>query len=161
RKIVIRNPLDALRKLAICLDEFFDGLPSSRVGHKESDRQEIAIEAADPIAQAAHIALGGEPHLVAAAQFRIKEQHSEVGIAPHHEFDVDAALAKPQVLGAVCAFAPEGCAVTSLLKEPTLRCRGEEIAFQLLWIWPFVMMMWAEMDALFHIFLTSTIGHCA
>ena len=49
RKIVVCNPLDALGKLAISLDELLYGLPRGCVGDEQTDRQWRVMRTANPL----------------------------------------------------------------------------------------------------------------
>src|SRR5262249_36035900 len=136
RKIAVCNPFDARRKLAIRLDEFLDCLPRFLERYEEPKWQWRIVHAPDPFLQTAQISLRAVSVIDVTAPFRVDEKNAQLRVAPHCEIDIDAALVPLQMFGSISSFRQQASTVVFGLKEPLLPWGSEEVAFQLVRVWP-------------------------
>src|SRR5262249_45392123 len=92
-----------------------------------------------------------------ATPFRMDQQHTEIGMAPHIQVHIDTAVVRVQIFSLVDSLRREARVVISTLKGPALSPRSQEVWLQFFWPWPPVATTQVKVSALSHEYLLSAL----
>src|SRR4029450_7628427 len=123
----VGNPFNAGWKFAVCFHEFLDRLPGGSIRHEQPNRQRCALFTANPFAQAPQISLRAAHLLHSAAPFGIDQQYTQIGMSPHVQVDIDAAVIWVQIFSPVDSLCREARVVISTLEGPALARWSQEV----------------------------------
>ena len=90
------------------------------MGEEQPNRQQRALVAANPLAQARQISLGAAHLLHSTTPFGVDEQHTQIGMTPHVQVHIDTAVIRVQVFSPVDSLCRETRIVISALEGPAL-----------------------------------------